>query len=166
MTPNIGKRSAIQITAKSRIANASDQAHTQSFGAMDQRTSVTLIAALIAMLALLLIMLNPKIAISQGVALVKVDVAVVAKGYRVSQMLGVNVTNNKNEKIGTLDDIVVDNKQLMFAVLQVGGFLGLGGHLVVVPYDTLKIDDLGKKIELPNASKEELKNLSEFKYQS
>ena len=166
MTPNIGKKSAIQITAKPRIANASDQAHGQSFGAMDQRPSVALIAALIAMLALFLIMLNPKIAISQGVALVKVDVAVVAKGYRVSQMLGVNVTNNKNEKIGTLDDIVVDNKQVMFAVLQVGGFLGLGGHLVVVPYDTLKIDDLGKKIELPNASKEELKKLSEFKYQS
>jgi sporulation protein YlmC with PRC-barrel domain len=133
---------------------------------MNQSTSVSLIATLIAMLALLLITINPKIAISQGVALVKVDVAFVAKGYRVSQMLGVNVTNNKNEKIGMLDDIVVDNKQVMFAVLQVGGFLGLGGHLVVVPYDTLKIDDLGKKIELPNASKEELKKLSEFKYQS
>jgi len=166
MTLNIGNRSAIEIAAKPRIANGPDQARTQSSGSMSQRTRVTLIAALIAMFALLLIMINPKIAISQGVALVKVDVAVVAKGYRVSKMLGIIVTNNKNEKIGTLDDIIVDNKQVMFAVLQVGGFLGLGGHLVVVPYDTLKIDDLGKKIELPNASKEELKKLSEFKYQS
>jgi hypothetical protein len=49
-------------------------------------------------------------------------------------------------------------------VLQVGGFLGLGGHLVAVPYDSLVIDDEGSKIQLPGASKDELKKLAEFKY--
>jgi hypothetical protein len=48
----------------------------------------------------------------------------------------------------------------------VGGFLGMGGHLVVVPYDQLVIDDTGKKITLPGASKDALKNLSEYKYTS
>jgi hypothetical protein len=52
----------------------------------------------------------------------------------------------------------------MFAVLQVGGFLGLGKHLVAVPYESLQIDDDGKKIVLPDASKDELKTLAEFKY--
>ena len=101
-----------------------------------------------------------------GVALVKVDLSVVAKGYRMSKLIGSNVINDKNEKIGTVDDVVADKdkKQLSFAVLQVGGFLGVGGHLVAVPYDSLVIDDTGQKIALPGASKDELKKLSEFNY--
>jgi sporulation protein YlmC with PRC-barrel domain len=106
-------------------------------------------------------------ALSQaGVALVKVDLSIVAKGYRMSKLIGSAVINDKNEKIGTLDDIVADKdkKQLSFAVLQVGGFLGLGGRLVVVPFENLVIDDQGQKITLPGASKDELKKLSEFNY--
>jgi sporulation protein YlmC with PRC-barrel domain len=100
----------------------------------------------------------------QGVELLRVDVSVVAKGYRASKLLGSSVVNDKNEKIGSLDDIIIDRNQVMFAVLQVGGFLGLGGRLVAVPYKTLVIDDEGKKIELPGATKEALRGLAEFKY--
>jgi len=106
-------------------------------------------------------------ALSQaGVALIKVDLSVVSKGYRVSKLIGTTVINDKNEKIGTVDDVVADKdkKLLNFAVLQVGGFLGLGGRLVVVPYDSLVIDDTGQKITLPGATKDELKKLSEFNY--
>jgi hypothetical protein len=49
-------------------------------------------------------------------------------------------------------------------VLQVGGFLGLGGHLVAVPYQSLVLDDTGDKIVLPGATPDELKKLAEFKY--
>src|SRR5580692_4083298 len=101
-----------------------------------------------------------------GVQLVKVDLSIVAKGYRMSKLIGSSVINDKNEKIGTVDDVIADkdNKQLSFAVLQVGGFLGVGGHLVAVPYDSLVIDDAGQKITLPGASKDELKKLSQFNY--
>lgn len=101
-----------------------------------------------------------------GIQLVKVDLSIVAKGYRMSKLIGSSVINDKNEKIGTVDDVIADKdkKQLSFAVLQVGGFLGAGGHLVAVPYDTLVIDDPGKKITLPGASKDELKKLSQFIY--
>ena len=101
-----------------------------------------------------------------GVQLVKVDLSVVAKGYRMSKLIGSSVINDKNEKIGTVDDVIADKdkKQLGFAVLQVGGFLGMGGHLVAVPYDSLVIDDAGQKITLPAASKDELKKLSQFNY--
>jgi len=101
-----------------------------------------------------------------GVALVKVDVSVVAQGYRMSKIIGASVINDKNEKIGTLDDVIVDRdkKQLSFAVLQVGGFLGVGGRLVAIPYDSLVIDDKAQKITLPGASTDELKKLSEFNY--
>ena len=104
-------------------------------------------------------------ALSQAaVQLIKVDLSVVAKGYRMSKLVGTSVINDKNEKIGTLDDVIADKKQLNFAVLQVGSFLGLGGHLVVVPYDSLVIDETGHKITLPGASKDELKKLSVFNY--
>src|ERR1700689_1100329 len=61
-----------------------------------------------------------------GVQLVKVDLSVVAKGYRMSKLIGSNVINDKNEKSGTVDEVIADKdkKQLSFAVLQVGGFLG------------------------------------------
>ena len=101
-----------------------------------------------------------------GVSLVKVDFSVVANGYRMSKLLGSNVINDKNEKIGTLDEVIADKKQLNFAVLQVGGFLGVGGRLIVVPYESLVIDDNGQKITLPGASKEELKKLTEYHYKS
>ena len=101
-----------------------------------------------------------------AVQLVKVDLSVVAKGYRMSKLIGSSVINDKSEKIGTIDDVIADKdkKQLSFAVLQVGGFLGVGGHLVAVPYDSLVIDDTGQKITLPGASKDELKKLSQFNY--
>jgi sporulation protein YlmC with PRC-barrel domain len=81
-------------------------------------------------------------------------------------LIGSNVFNDKNEKIGTLDDVIADKdkKVLTFAVLQVGGFLGLGSRLVAVPYDSLVIDDKECKVTLPGATKDELKKLSEFNY--
>jgi PRC-barrel domain len=54
----------------------------------------------------------------------------------------------------------------LFAVLQVGGFLGIGGRLVAVPYNQLQVSEDGRKIVLPGASKDALKKLSEFKYES
>jgi sporulation protein YlmC with PRC-barrel domain len=111
-----------------------------------------------------LTVVNPTPLLSQGVAIVKVDVAVVGQGYRVSKLTGQNVINDKNEKIGTLDDLIIGKDKSMFGVVQVGGFLGIGSRLVAVPYDSLKIDDAGRRIELPGATKDSLKNLPEFKY--
>jgi hypothetical protein len=42
----------------------------------------------------------------------------------------------------------------------------LGGHLVAVPFETLVIDDEGRGVQLPGASKDELKKLPEIKYRS
>jgi sporulation protein YlmC with PRC-barrel domain len=101
-----------------------------------------------------------------GVALVKVDLSVVAQGWRISKVIGSSVINDKNERIGTIDDVIADKdkKQLSFAVLQVGGFLAVGGRLVAVPFDSLVIDDKERKVTLPGATKDELKKLSEFNY--
>jgi len=101
---------------------------------------------------------------AQAVQLIAVDVKAVADGYRTSKLLGTKVQNDKNEKIGTLDDLVVTKDKKLFAVLQVGGFLGLGGFLVAVPYESLSIEDHGRKITLPGASKDSISKLPEFQY--
>ena len=99
----------------------------------------------------------------QTVDLAKVDVHTLAAGYRASKVVGSSVVNDADETIGKIDDLLVspDGKQ-PYAVLSIGGFLGMGTHLVVVPYGALKFAD--KKVMLPGGTKEGLKMLPEFKY--
>ena len=99
----------------------------------------------------------------QTIELVKVDVQKLAAGYRASKVIGSSVVNDANETIGTIDDLLVsrDGKQ-PYAVLSIGGFLGMGSRLVVVPYETLRF--AGNKVTLPGGTKEGLKMLPEFKY--
>jgi sporulation protein YlmC with PRC-barrel domain len=123
-------------------------------------------AAVVVMLGLLPVAISPRLAVTQEVNLVKVDVSVVGKGLRASKLAGNTVVNDKNETIGKLDDIIVGPDRSLFAVLQVGGFLGLGSRLVAVPYDSLHIEEKdGKveKVELPGASRDQLKQLAEFR---
>jgi len=98
------------------------------------------------------------------VALVVVDVVAVADGYRASKLRGAPVVNSKNEKIGELDDLIVGKDRVLFGIIQVGGFLGLGSHLIAVPYDSLQISEAGRRVVLPGATKEHVKDLPEFKY--
>jgi len=99
----------------------------------------------------------------QTVDLVKVDVQKLSAGYRSSKVVGTSVVNDAKETIGKIDDLLVsrDGKQ-PYAVLSIGGFLGMGTHLVVVPYDTLKF--AGDQVILPGGTKEGLRMLPEFKY--
>jgi hypothetical protein len=101
----------------------------------------------------------------QTAGVMKVDPASVATGYRVSKVLGSTVVNETNETVGTIDDLIVTPSEVVpFAVLSVGGFLGMGTKYVVVPYSALKVQD--KKMVLPGATKDSLKALPEFKYAS
>src|SRR6201993_2776470 len=99
----------------------------------------------------------------QTVELAKVNVQKLAAGYRASKVIGTSVVNDANETIGKIDDLLVsaDGKE-PFAVLSIGGFLGMGTRLVVVPYALLKF--AGNKVTLPGGTKEGLRRLPEFKY--
>jgi len=156
----------VQAVAGSDVWYAPDRNRARNARMEANRKRLLALAMIMAMLGLLAIVMSPKIALSQGVQLIKVDVALVAKGHRASKLIGASVTNDKNENVGSLDDIIIDQKRVLFAVLQVGGFLGIGKHLVAIPYESLQISDDGKKIALPGATKDELKNLAEFKYQT
>jgi PRC-barrel domain len=101
--------------------------------------------------------------VPQTVDIAKVDVQKVAAGYRASKVIGSSVLNEANETIGKIDDLLVtrDGKE-PYAVLSIGGFLGMGTHMVVVRYDSLKFAD--NKIVLPGGSKDGLKMLPAFQY--
>src|SRR4029077_11501364 len=106
-------------------------------------------------------------ALSQGtpqtVTIMKVDPSSLTTGYRTSKVVGSSVVNEANETVGTIDDLIVTpSEKVPFAVLSVGGFLGMGTKFVVVPYSSLQVRE--KKMMLPGATKDSLKALPEFKY--
>jgi sporulation protein YlmC with PRC-barrel domain len=97
-------------------------------------------------------------------AIIKVDVARVALGQRASKLVGASVVNSADERIGTIDDLVVNPEdKVTYAILSVGGFLGIGSKLVAVPFEQLRIVK-EERLMLPGATKDALKTLPEFKY--
>src|SRR5580704_10941221 len=59
--------------------------------------------------------------------------------WRASKLVGLSVYNDNNESIGSINDLLTDrNGNIKAAVLGVGGFLGVGEHLVAVPFDKIK----------------------------
>lgn len=101
--------------------------------------------------------------VPQTVTLMKVDTTTLATGYRTSKVVGSTVINEANETVGTIDDLIVTpTDKVPFAVLSVGGFLGVGAKYVVVPSSALQVRD--NKMLLAGATKESLKGLPDFTY--
>lgn len=89
---------------------------------------------------------------------------VLAKGWSIKKdILGMDVYNDANDKVGTVEDILVTpEKATSYAIVGVGGFLGMGEREVAIPVNQFKMNN--KRIVLHGATKEALKNLPEFKY--
>jgi sporulation protein YlmC with PRC-barrel domain len=59
--------------------------------------------------------------------------------WRASKLVGVDVYNEANEKIGDISEIILDKSgKVANVIIGVGGFLGMGEHYVAVAYDKLK----------------------------
>ena len=100
--------------------------------------------------------------------------------WRASKVVGVNVYNEQNEKIGEINEIIINGGKVDGAVVGVGGFLGAGEHNVLIPMDRIKFSNeagktttgstsSGSKQWYPdraviNANKDQLKAMTEFKY--
>ena len=99
----------------------------------------------------------------QTIVQYKVDVTRVSNGYRSTKLVGANVVNETGDKIGTIDDLIITrDDRILYAIVSVGGFLGVGDKLVAVKYDSLHIQP--DQILLPSATKETLKGLPTFTY--
>jgi sporulation protein YlmC with PRC-barrel domain len=79
------------------------------------------------------------------------------------QILGQPIFNDKDERVGSIDDIIVaPDKAISYAVINAGGFTGLTKHDVAVPVSQLKLVD--NKLVLAGATKEALKASPAFEY--
>jgi sporulation protein YlmC with PRC-barrel domain len=100
-----------------------------------------------------------------------------ASQWRSSKLIGMNVYNNSNEKIGDISDLLVgQNGKIQGVILSVGGFLGMREHLVAVKFENLKwVATSGSAPHTPNpagtvypdhavlnATKDRLKSMPEF----
>jgi sporulation protein YlmC with PRC-barrel domain len=82
---------------------------------------------------------------------------------RKEKHLGKAVYNDSNQKIGTVEDLIISpDRSISFAIIGVGGFLGVGKHDVAIPMKNLKEEQ--NKLIIPGATKETLKALPEFQY--
>jgi sporulation protein YlmC with PRC-barrel domain len=79
------------------------------------------------------------------------------------QVLGQPVYNEQNQRVGTIDDLVIaPGSAVSFVIIGAGGFVGLGRHDVLIPVEQLKQQD--NKFVLPGATKEAIKALPKFEY--
>jgi sporulation protein YlmC with PRC-barrel domain len=59
--------------------------------------------------------------------------------WRASKMVGLSVYNDNNQSIGSINDLLTDkNGNIKAVVIGVGGFLGVGEHLVAIPFEKVK----------------------------
>jgi sporulation protein YlmC with PRC-barrel domain len=79
------------------------------------------------------------------------------------QILGQPVYNDKGEKVGKVDDLVIaPDKKVSYAIVGAGGFLGIGRHDVVIPVNQFKREN--GKLVLPGATKEAIKAMPQFEW--
>jgi sporulation protein YlmC with PRC-barrel domain len=107
---------------------------------------------------------NAQVAGSTPLGVTVTELQAVVKGWSVKRtVLGQAVYNDKDEKVGSVDDIIITpDKAVSYAIVGTGGFLGLAKHDVAIPVSQFKLVD--KKLVLPGATKEALKAIPEFQY--
>jgi sporulation protein YlmC with PRC-barrel domain len=104
---------------------------------------------------------SPAMAIDSG----KSSYLTADQRVRASKVVGASVYNAQNDKIGSVDDVLVNAKgDISGVVLSVGGFLGIASKLVEVPYAELQVH--GDRLVISGATKDQLTQLPAYKYAS
>ena len=82
---------------------------------------------------------------------------------RADTLVGYDVYNTEGQDLGDIKDIMLNvfDGKVSYAVLEFGGFLGIGEKLFAVPWDALKLDSENKRFTL-NIDKERLENAPGF----
>ena len=91
------------------------------------------------------LLVSPALAEDTG-AMNKVGASTTAEAYhgdwRTSKVVGLSVYNSKDENIGAINDLLMDKSgNIKAVVIGVGGFLGMGEHLVAIPFEKIKFVD-------------------------
>jgi sporulation protein YlmC with PRC-barrel domain len=96
----------------------------------------------------------------------EVMTSVPAQSVTVTDWYKQSVYDTQNNKIGDVEDVLVDSQGKIDAlIIGVGGFLGAGEKNVAVKFDAVKKTDQDNKVHLTmNANKDELKSAPGLKY--
>ncbi len=80
-----------------------------------------------------------------------------------SSLTGDTVVDAAGEKLGTIDDLMIDTDRgsVAYAVLSVGGLFGMGDKLFAIPWSALRVDTNEKQLVL-NINKDKLENAPGF----
>ena len=82
--------------------------------------------------------------------------------FSADDLIGKDVVNTKGDEVGEIEDIVVDpSSRAMYAVVSVGGFLGIGDKTIAVPFEQLNIG-AEDAILMSEQSESELKQLPAY----
>ena len=129
---------------------------------------ISIVSTAISLLLLLLIALShPASAQIVGTfrsGVYTVDNSQVASGWSAREsILGQNLVNEAGEKVGKVEDLIVDrDRNVTYLVVGVGGVAGMGRHAVAIP--ALQIQVMGDRIVLPGATRTTLAALPPFVY--
>jgi sporulation protein YlmC with PRC-barrel domain len=82
---------------------------------------------------------------------------------KASDLIGMNVQGTDGKKLGNIRDLVIDPEEggIDYAVLEFGGFAGIGDKYFAVPWEALQLDQTNKKLSL-DVHKKDLKNAPGF----
>lgn len=89
--------------------------------------------------------------------------SVLAARPRMSQIIGSRIYSDRDQNVGEVDDILLTPNGPV-AIVQVGGFLGIGGRLVQMPLSELRWNAERERLMLPGATKEMLETRPAFEY--
>jgi len=98
------------------------------------------------------------------IAISETELREVAVGWSAKkEIIGKDVYNDTGNKIGEVTDLIVSpSRKVTYAILGVGGFLGMGEHNVAVPVGGFKQEQ--GRIVLAGATKDALKAAPKFEY--
>jgi sporulation protein YlmC with PRC-barrel domain len=88
------------------------------------------------------------------------------QNWRASEAIGMSVFNKAGERIGEIDDILMDNTgRVQAAVIGVGGFLGIGERKVAVSYTSMDMtrESNGNARLVVDLNKNSLQSAPEYK---
>jgi sporulation protein YlmC with PRC-barrel domain len=116
------------------------------------------------MLAVATVDLAAQVAGSTSLSQFTEELKTLARGWSAKKrILDKPVYNEEDERVGEVNDIIIaPDKSIAYAIIGVGGFLGIGEHQVAVPFNWFKsVDD---KIVLPGVTKDMLNAIPPFDY--
>jgi sporulation protein YlmC with PRC-barrel domain len=82
---------------------------------------------------------------------------------RAGDLVGRGVYNRAGERVGTVDDVVVNRRdRTLAAVIEMGGFLGIGARQAVVPVRQLRLE--GERVVGPNLTRATLEGVDNYRW--